>query len=65
MRYVEPEFIHSVLRSMAHRRPKLVNSIGSFDDFMLHYPSFSTFFAILSSNDYLCRNSPGKMIAIN
>ncbi|HGJ5876001.1 MAG TPA: hypothetical protein ACHBX0_05895 [Arsenophonus sp.] len=29
---------------MAHRRPKLVNLIGSFDDFILHYPYFSTFF---------------------
>ncbi|WP_366212808.1 ACP phosphodiesterase [Arsenophonus sp. ENCA] len=53
--YAEPEYINNVLNSMARRRPKLVNLIGSFDDFILHYHDFSAFFlATLSSNDRFC-----------
>ncbi|WGL97789.1 ACP phosphodiesterase [Arsenophonus sp. aPb] len=44
IRYAEPEYISDVLNSMARRRPKLVDLIGSFDDFILHYSHFSTFF---------------------
>ncbi|HGJ5884414.1 ACP phosphodiesterase [Arsenophonus sp.] len=42
--YAEPEYINNVLNSMARRRPKLANLIGSFDDFILHYHDFSVFF---------------------
>lgn len=44
IRYAEPEYMSDVLNSMARRRPKLVNLIGSFDDFILHYSRFSSFF---------------------